>query len=482
MDINNCDKVIFKATNVVAQEIDSILDLIRTQAANNTNILKCKRINCDVSNILHILAFRHSSIFSIELVHDVARFLKRLAADSGFVVTAVLDGNFRPQSKRDAFKRRFDSTMNRINSYYCRQAAMKITGKGKETMMSYEKEMLKKYNNEAKVLEMQTKMQVPFNFFEQLEEALEELECFDVDRESGGYVSRNLIKAEFEADYMIAYRFRNGLSDIIYSTDSDMSALCGVDCISIHYFGEEKGAKKREQSGGSKNNNGNHDDNNKTTFTYNISGGSNKLMNKMEHHIRKKFPSTKIMFKEAKYPLLETTNPLTIAAVVVGIGCDVIPGGISGVTPLALWNEVEKMNKDGVSDAVKQYMHLVQYYLKKDKSNKLTETDICTFCQAFLYQPALEFGKSDDVSAYKYIHHKPISLPSYLKMFLPPGTATYGETGILRCKGISGVNPAHDFLRVEGSYLCSSCHSIFCKTCGYSPSKDRDGRSTKKRH
>ena len=37
------------------------------------------------------------------LVSEVADFVKRLAIDSGFVVTCVLDGDIQPQSKRDSF-------------------------------------------------------------------------------------------------------------------------------------------------------------------------------------------------------------------------------------------------------------------------------------------------------------------------------------------------------------------------------------------
>ena len=58
-------------------------------------------------------------------------------------------------------------------------------------------------------------------------------------------MSENIIKAEYEADYIMAYRFRNGMADLVFSTDSDMSALCGPSCISIRYFGVKKDKKKK---------------------------------------------------------------------------------------------------------------------------------------------------------------------------------------------------------------------------------------------
>mmetsp|Transcript_3094 Transcript_3094/g.4120 ORF Transcript_3094/g.4120 Transcript_3094/m.4120 type:complete len:122 (+) Transcript_3094:535-900(+) len=45
-----------------------------------------KRIDIDISNIIHQLSFRNSRTFSLPLVRDVASFLKRLASDSGFVL------------------------------------------------------------------------------------------------------------------------------------------------------------------------------------------------------------------------------------------------------------------------------------------------------------------------------------------------------------------------------------------------------------
>ena len=63
-----------------------------------------KKINCDMLNILYLLSFWNSQIFSIELIWDIATFLKSLAIDTRFIVTLIFDNNFRLQLKRDAFK------------------------------------------------------------------------------------------------------------------------------------------------------------------------------------------------------------------------------------------------------------------------------------------------------------------------------------------------------------------------------------------
>ena len=86
-------------------------------------------IDCDVSNIINKLIHIHSGTYSLALTHDVATFLKQLASDSGYVVTTILDGDTCPQSKHNAFDRRYKATMSQIDSYFCYQSAMKLASK-----------------------------------------------------------------------------------------------------------------------------------------------------------------------------------------------------------------------------------------------------------------------------------------------------------------------------------------------------------------
>lgn len=119
MGIHNGSQVVFKMTDIVSRELHLLLKEVVFKLDYTRSRLSQYRIDCDRSNILHLLSFKHSKVFTLALVRDVAQFLKDLAADTGYIVTAVLDGDVRPQSKRDAFKRRFDSSINRINAFYC---------------------------------------------------------------------------------------------------------------------------------------------------------------------------------------------------------------------------------------------------------------------------------------------------------------------------------------------------------------------------
>ena len=436
MGIQNGRQVIFKMTNVVSRELRSLLNDVVFKDDCTKNTLTQYRIDCDISNILHLLSFRHNKVFTLALVRDVAEFLKELAADTGFIVTAVLDGDVRPQSKRDAFKRRFEASINRINAFYCRQSAMKIACLHQKT--KEEKEMLDKYNKMAKKLDSTRRLEVPFNLKYLLSNALHEISAYNIDNVSGGFVNHQIIQAQFEADYIIAYRFRYNLSDCIYSTNADMTALCGPKCISIWSFKNEKRKTIRNKD----QNNGSYQSN---TKVYELTGCSNQIIQTFQQHIQQKKSNqtssshqnstqhinhSNITFEPAKYPIFEESDlpAYLIALYAVGMGCDVIPGGISGITPLVIYNSTQDMfkGKNAIerSDFAKRYRKLVDLYVRTSNNKQITDKCIRTYMQAWMYQPALEFGKEEDKKEYKYVFHEPITLSPYLHMFAHPNGST----------------------------------------------------------
>ena len=74
------------------------------------------------------------------------------------------------------------------------------------------------------------------------------------------------------------------------------------------------------------------------------------LMTKLQSHAKSHLKTNKITFHPAKYPLLEETHDLTLALIVIGIGCDVLPGGVSGGTALSISNQLKKMKEDGINE------------------------------------------------------------------------------------------------------------------------------------
>ena len=80
-----------------------------------------------------------------------------------------------------------------------------------------------------------------------------------------------------------------------------------------------------------------------------------------------------------------------------------------------------------------------------------------------MYEPAVEFGKCNHPSQFKYLFDKPTVLPKYLEHFSPPDGSIEIEEGpeVEQCIGIDGVNKPHIFLKAEGSYICSRCEKYF---------------------
>ena len=105
MGVHQGSQLIVKMKYIVIQELDMMVNLLSTKfPSSHLPAPNHKTMDCDISNILHKLSFKHSSIFSSALVKDVALFLKLLAADTGYIIVPILDGDVRPQTKRDAFQ------------------------------------------------------------------------------------------------------------------------------------------------------------------------------------------------------------------------------------------------------------------------------------------------------------------------------------------------------------------------------------------
>ena len=66
------------------------------------------------------------------------------------------------------------------------------------------------------------------------------ISAHDDNGHNGGYMNNNIIQAEYQADYIIAHRYISGLTDMIFSTDSDFSALTDANCICVRSMKVDK--------------------------------------------------------------------------------------------------------------------------------------------------------------------------------------------------------------------------------------------------
>ena len=148
------------------------------------------KVDVDVSDVVHIIS-RNCSTYN-KVVEDMVNFLKDLAYETEFVVTSVLDGGTKPQSKRYSFNRRFKQTMNPINDSYCRHAAMVLATK--ENKNNGEEMKLSLLNAEAKKLDSKTFL-ISNQCYSDLNQQLEYIDAHKEDGNTGGYVNQKIFKA-----------------------------------------------------------------------------------------------------------------------------------------------------------------------------------------------------------------------------------------------------------------------------------------------
>ena len=456
MGINtNGSNIVWKAQNVTTRELRKMLD-------KHENI----RLDVDVSNIAHILLQKSSTYQN--LIQNVALYLKDLAHITGFYVTGILDGDVRPHSKRDSFRRRFVSEMKKINSSYCRQKAMALSTK--ENTLGEDLEKIKVLNEESRKLD-QKRLNITHEFLGDLHNMLNDIDAFDENPTSGGKVNNTLIKAKFQADYIMSYRYQHMETDLLLSTDMDFSALAGPRCLMIRNYHV---TTQKDQTGNKRKKNIEKI----TNYVFTIGGGSNTHMEELKNMLGDLSTKSKIQWTSAAYPILDLSNYYLRSLFVVSIGCDAYKG-FNGVTPKWIFSEYDKVkNEEDI------YNSMTTKILEKSK-NLISSTDLFCYVMSFMFEPAVEIEKSNDISSYKYLFESPKVLPKYLEHFVHKDSKIEildnheHNPVLLECKGICNVNQKHVFLASENHYTCSKCNEVFCSTCGYAPDKDRNRKKKK---
>ena len=207
---------------------------------------------------------------------------------------------------------------------------------GKEQKSSEHLEKISALNIEAKKLD-DSRLMIATDFCEDLKGTLLDIMAHEENDSNGGHVSRDVIKAEYQADCVMAQRFRSEECDLILLTDMDFSAIAGPNCICIKNIktitekvtaGErERKTKKAEAPS--------------VSFVFDVGAGSNTRMDDLKTHLEKKVKTTKIVWKKAAYPILDNSSNYLRSLFVVGIGCDVFPG-INYITPRLIGEEWKK--------------------------------------------------------------------------------------------------------------------------------------------
>ena len=325
MGINQCSRgnVLWKATGLS-------LHTLKSFGVGN---------RIDVDGNLLFYQIQGSGGKSIEMiVQEMALLLKQIAHSGGFIVTIVMDGDARPDCKRASWERRKEASLAKINRMYCRFKVIELSSRLENEAMNQEKRKeteteLRLFNQAAASFEKKCgQVGISNNFCDLLMRRLRLNGSLKIN-ENGGFVSSQILKARFQADYVIAVRSVENKNDFIYSSDSDFAALLGNDCVLIDEV-KNRGSRLMKKK---KNKNAKDSQEiilDSTAFSVSLSGASNKKMMKLQQCLRgddsscavKSDNKSKIVWTKAKRPLFEDKDIRLRAHIALALGCDVFQG------------------------------------------------------------------------------------------------------------------------------------------------------------
>ena len=342
MGINSCSRgnILWKATGLTLHSLKSF-------GFGN---------KIDVDGNLLFYQIQGSGGKSIELiVREMAASLKQIAHSGGFVVTVVMDGNARPDCKRASWERRKDDSLIKTNRMYCRLKMLEMSSRLENEAMNEEKRneiknQLHLYNEATKSLEKKcNRLGMSTRFCDLLLQRLSFTKAFQMN-ENGGFVSPKIIKAKFQADYVIALRSLEKKNDFIYSSDSDFAGLLGNDCVLIDKVQNTGGRLLKKKN--SKKEKKNAKENKKkeilldaTSFAVTLSGVINRRMSELRQRLEQREKNSKVIWTRAKLPLFEDKPQRLRALIALTLGCDVFQG-IKQCGPTMIKNILEKINNE----------------------------------------------------------------------------------------------------------------------------------------
>lgn len=440
--------------------------------AKNLTLKTLKMFQCgsriDVDGNALAWSLHHSSKSKAfgQIIHKMADDLMNIAFSGGFQITIIVDGNLRPDCKRDSWSREKNREVDDVSRIFCRMKAMALFQKVKSGNASSDEELdYEKLKKTVKALESKCAsscFKIPDDFHEQLSQKLMALGAC-VPNANGGFVSENVLKAMFQADSVIMHRAIQGKSDFILSKDSDFPALIGKKCILLTKIVPEQGVKVRgRKRKKDKNaiNTAQHQLKDASTFKVEIAGSNNLKMMELRSKLASSNENEKIEWIEAKYPLFKYNNPTLRATIAVAMGSDVYKQGVKGLSYKTIHELIKKISTEqNFTDEEYEprlLAYLKQALIQKTKP-KLSDAFYDSLVYALMYEPGIVLNEGGSycesgavasglvvqqraIKSSDYIFGPPPKpLPMYLKEFASNEESVdqSSSSQICKCKGTS---------------------------------------------
>jgi hypothetical protein len=342
---SNGKKTLYRLTGLTRVDVTTIA----RERAKENNQDRRATIDFDCNNVVYFVRNK-----AMGVVEETAKFLMQWAA-YGIVAVPVCDGDTRPITKIASHKNRAKREKSRIIAIVNRRKLNEVTSRLNTDGLTAEERASaiseqKSLETQIKRAETQSTNPVPLQFPALLEAELERVNAHNPIGEYGGYVGR-VKTAEFQADGVIAGRYASGCCDLIASTDADFLGFTDDNCISITSFKSSNLILS-------------------TTSKATLLKALSFLTPESKAKVKLESPSG--------YPIFEGVSDLRTRCLIgVMIGCDVSPGGISGVGPEKVWSKLQELrgcsNDEMYDQMIKYAEELSKPSKSKDASPKYNE-------------------------------------------------------------------------------------------------------------
>jgi hypothetical protein len=266
--------------------------------------------------------------------------------------------------------------------------------------------------------------------------------------------------AEFQADSVMAYQTIHHLNDIVITADSDQAIHTGSDCLCICDF------EMKEKD-------------NITLFDkISIFSGSKKTMEYISDVIC--LPLSSPSYKNPKFPIVDFNDVHVRCSVAIGIGCDVMVGGIYGISQKIIYTYISKWQESNQHTSLYDWLmdSYISHVKKGMKRKKIQHIDnelvsykrmINILIESYLYEPANFTNDTPQPNKNLYmVEPYPSCLHPYNNGFdrkdpLVQVDEVDCSVDLMSCVGAG--NGSHQFLKIEGTAECRSCSRTVCTTC-----------------
>jgi len=260
--------------------------------------------------------------------------ISELFASEGIDVIIAVDGERRPQTKRASVQRAANREHARIEAIIEKQDLAVLLQHADASQKK-----IRELQQLIKTNESLCEKILPDDFVDVLRELVETY------GRQNKQSTISLKVAKMQADPMIARLLLTGKADLIVSSDSDFAAYAGDKCLCVKSFSYQ----------------GNRFD------EIILSTGDRTVAEAVLASLRKTFPKATQTFCQPTFPIFCGENdPMFRALICVGLGCDVIPGGVVGLGPSRLYKAVQLIGKDLLPDQrIHKLLDVLTSFVKK---------------------------------------------------------------------------------------------------------------------